>query len=100
MSNSGYKGISRFDYPGTHKPGHGYQVHFYWKGQVVYRRFHDETFGGPEEALEEALVFRSQMERRLRKPRSERWLRSSGTFLNGQRWVRQGWRVRRVPRAR
>ncbi len=89
MSNTGHKSITRFDRPGKHG-GHGFAVHFYWRGKRVYRRFHDGTWDGPEKALTAAIRHRDLMERRLKKPRSERWLRSVGTLKNGRRWRRMG----------
>lgn len=75
MSNTGYKSISRYEHPGRHG-GYGYQVHVIWKGRGLYRRISDSSMGGKRKALKEAMRVRAQFERRLRKPRTEKVIRS------------------------
>lgn len=69
MADSGYKSISR-----THNPGKkmfGWQVRVAFKGQLYTKFFNENFYGGPEQALKEALKYRDELEKQLGKPRSE-----------------------------
>jgi hypothetical protein len=70
MAKSGHKGISRIDQP--ERKTHGWYVRVRFNGKQCAKFFSDESNGGREEALEEAVRFRNRAEQELGKPRTDR----------------------------
>jgi hypothetical protein len=70
MAKSGYKSISRIDQ--AEKKNHGWYVRVYYKGEMHSKFFNDARYGGREEALDEAIRHRNEVEQKIGKPRSER----------------------------
>ena len=70
MAKSGYKSISRIDTPG--KRTHGWYVRVYFNRTMHSKFFSDSIYGGAEEALQEAIRHRDEIERKIGKPRTDR----------------------------
>lgn len=70
MAKSGYKGISRIDQ--EKRKTHGWYVRVRFNGISRSKFFSDETHGGREQALKQAVEHRNRTERELGKPRTER----------------------------
>jgi hypothetical protein len=70
MAENGHKSISRIDQP--KKRTHGWYVRVHFNRTTHTKWFGDATYGGPEEALAEAIQFRNETEARIGKPRTER----------------------------
>jgi hypothetical protein len=70
MADSGYKSISRIDQP--QKKHHGWYVRVNFKRKQYAKFFSDSKHGGREAALQAAVEYRNQTEKRIGKPRSER----------------------------
>ena len=67
---SGYKSISRIDTP--QKRTHGWYVRVYFNRTMHSKFFSDSRFGGPDEALAEAIRHRNEIEQKIGKPRTDR----------------------------
>ncbi len=65
-----YKSISRIDQP--KKRTHGWYVRVSYAGQQRVKFFSDRMYSGKDEALAEAVEFRNEAERELKKPRTDR----------------------------
>ncbi len=90
MSNTGYKGISR--YAVAEPPRHmkfGFAAYVGWQGKERRKFFSDKDYGGPHFALLEAIQWRNAMEDELGKPRTEKHLRASGVGFGGSPWKRK-----------
>ena len=72
MADSGYKNISRID--SEKKNMHGWYVRIFHKGVSHAKYFNDLKSGGREEALQDAIEYRNQLEKELGKPRTERYI--------------------------
>jgi hypothetical protein len=70
MADSGYKNISRMD-ARRNRPG-GWYVRVSFKKKMYAKFFSNVTYGGSEEALQEAIQYRDQLEKEIGKPRTER----------------------------
>jgi hypothetical protein len=70
VADSGYKSISRIDV--DEKKMHGWYVRVYFKNKMHAKFFSDSRFGGKDESLKEAVIYRNALEEKLGKPRSER----------------------------
>lgn len=70
MADSGYKSISRNDSP--RKKTHGWQVRVWFKGILYTKFFNDNFYASPEDALEDAIIYRDELEAELGKRRSEK----------------------------
>lgn len=70
MAKSGHKGISRIDQP--ERKTHGWYVRVRFNGTQRAKFFSDETHGGRDEALLQAVQFRNRAEHDLGKPRTDR----------------------------
>ena len=70
MADSGYKSISRID--ATTSKTHGWYVRVYYKGEMHSKFFSDSRFENKQVALEEAVKYRDELEKRLGKPRTDR----------------------------
>ncbi len=70
MADSGYKSISRIDV--NKKKMHGWYVRVYYKNVMYSKFFSDSRYENSDIALEEALIYRNKLEKKLGKPRSER----------------------------
>lgn len=70
MADSGYKSISRID--ATTSKTHGWYVRVYYKGVMNSKFFSDSRYGSSEQALEEAIQYRDELEKRIGKPRTDR----------------------------
>lgn len=70
MADSGYKSISRIDIP--NKKTHGWYVRVWYKGKMHSKFFSDKLYDCSEEALEAAVQYRNEIERKIGKPRTER----------------------------
>jgi hypothetical protein len=69
MTKSGYKGISRIDCPENKTVGWYVRVRL---GNVTKSKFiSDQKHGGKEQALQEAVACRNQLEKELGKPRTD-----------------------------
>jgi len=64
------KSISRIDQ--VEKSHHGYYVRVNFRGKQYRKFFSDKKYGGSEEALEEAVRHRNQLEEEIGKPRTDR----------------------------
>jgi len=78
------KGISRID---DDKRNHGWRVRVQWRGKFRSRRFADLYYGSAEKSLDAAVIWRDKAEDEMGKPRTERWIRSSGVHRGGKRWT-------------
>jgi hypothetical protein len=72
MADSGYKNISRID--SKKKNMHGWYVRIFHNGKSHAKYFNDIKSGGKEEALQDAIEYRNQLEIDLGKPRTERYI--------------------------
>jgi hypothetical protein len=72
MADSGYKNVSRID--SEKKNMHGWYVRIFHKGQYHAKYFNDLKSDGKEEALQDAVEYRNQLEAELGKPRTERYI--------------------------
>jgi hypothetical protein len=72
MADSGYKNISRID--AAQKNTHGWYVRIQFKGKSYARFFNDAYCGGSQEALQEAVEYRNQLEVEIGRERTERYL--------------------------
>jgi hypothetical protein len=70
MAKSGYKSISRIDTPS--KRTHGWYVRVYFNRTMHSKFFSDSVYGGSDEALQEAIQYRNELERKIGKPRTDR----------------------------
>ena len=69
MAKSGYKGVSRIDCPENKTVGWYVRVRL---GNVTKSKFiSDQKHGGKEQALQEAVACRNQLEKELGKPRTD-----------------------------
>ncbi len=75
MADSGYKNISRIDVDS--KNTHGWYVRIFHKGVSHAKFFSDSVYDGEELALREALEHRNELEKKLGKPRTERYVISA-----------------------
>jgi AP2 domain len=64
-----YKNITRIDHPA--KRTHGYNVRVSWQGQKYGKFFSDQKHGDGLAALDAAIAWRDQTERKIGKPRTE-----------------------------
>lgn len=85
------KNISRIDSP--EKRTHGWLVRVQFNKQRRAKLFSDSRYGGREEALEEAIQWRNQVEREMGKPRTERFV--VGTHPNNETGVLGVRRIRK-----
>lgn len=76
-ASSGHKNISRIDH--AKKYTHGWYVRITFGGTQHAKFFGDEAHGGRERALEKAVRFRNNLERKLGKPRTDRLVIANGT---------------------
>jgi hypothetical protein len=88
MAKSGHKGISRIDQP--ERKTHGWYVRVRFNGTQRAKFFSDETHGGRDEALAQAIRFRNRTEQELGKPRTDRLViasnpRNRSGFMGVQR---------------
>lgn len=72
MAESGYKNISRIDNP--KKRTHGWYVRVQFRGKSHSKFFSDILSGSSDEALQEAIEYRNQLEAEIGKPRTERYV--------------------------
>lgn len=70
MAKSGYKSISRIDTPS--KRTHGWYVRVYFNRTMHSKFFSDSIYGGSDEALQEAIRYRNELEKKIGKPRTDR----------------------------
>ncbi len=70
MAKSGHKSISRIDTPS--KRTHGWYVRVYFNRTMHSKFFSDSLYGDSEAALEEAIRYRDEVERKVGKPRTDR----------------------------
>jgi hypothetical protein len=70
MAKSKFKSISRIDTPT--KRTHGWYVRVYFNRTMHSKFFSDSLYGGSEEALEEAISCRNEIEQKIGKPRTDR----------------------------
>lgn len=67
-----YKSVSRIDQPEKHT--HGWYVRVRFNGNEVSKFFPDKQFGGKTKSLQSAIDFRDDTERKLGKPRTDRFV--------------------------
>ncbi|HVT05365.1 MAG TPA: AP2 domain-containing protein [Thermoanaerobaculia bacterium] len=67
-----HKSVSRIDQDEKHT--HGWYVRVRFRGKEVSRFFNDKLNGGKRKALREAITFRDELERRIGKPRTDRFV--------------------------
>jgi len=67
-----YKSVSRIDQEEKHT--HGWYVRVRFRGSEVSRFFNDKRHGGKRKALAAAVEFRDETERRIGKPRTDRFV--------------------------
>lgn len=88
--SSGYKSICRIDQP--KKRHHGWYVRVTWNKETRSKFFSDAKYDGKALALEEAVIYRNQLEQEMGKPRSERLViakpRRSNTGVRGVRRIK------------
>src|ERR1044072_2301610 len=70
MTKSGFKGISRIDQPS--RKTFGWYVRVNFNNKQVSKFFSDKANGGKQKALEQAVLFRDQAEKKLGRPRTDR----------------------------
>ena len=70
MAKSGFKGISRIDQESRNT--FGWYVRVMFNGKQVSKFFSDKVYGGRKEALEAAVEYRDQAEKKLGRPRTDR----------------------------
>lgn len=68
MARSGHKDISRID----SKKTHGWQVRITYQGKYYSKLFSDSLHGGRDKALERAILYRNQLEKKIGRPRTDR----------------------------
>jgi hypothetical protein len=66
------KSITRIDQPEKHT--HGWYVRVRYSGEEISRFFSDKAQGGKKKSLDAAVKFRDSTERRLGKPRTDRFV--------------------------
>lgn len=69
MTKSGYKGVSRID--SEQKKMHGWYVRVRLNNETKSKFLSDKLYGGKEAALEKAVEYRNELERKLGKPRTD-----------------------------
>jgi hypothetical protein len=67
-----YKSVSRIDQPEKHT--HGWYVRVRFNGKEIAKFFPDKQFGGKTKSLQGAVHFRDETERKLGKPRTDRFV--------------------------
>ena len=70
MAKSGFKGISRIDQESRNT--FGWYVRVMFNGKQVSKFFSDKVYGGRKEALEAAVEYRDEAEKKLGRPRTDR----------------------------
>jgi hypothetical protein len=70
MAKSGHKGISRIDQPSRNT--FGWYVRVMFNGKQVSKFFSDKLHGGKKQALDAAVQYRDQAEKKLGRPRTDR----------------------------
>lgn len=86
-----HKNITRIDHPAKHT--FGYNVRVTWKGQKYGKFFSDSVYGDRLAALDAAIAWRDETERKIGKPRTEHqvvgWHSRNKTGVVG---IRRRWR--------
>lgn len=72
-----HKSVSRIDQPEKHT--HGWYVRVRFNGKEISKFFPDKQFGGKSRSLQGAIEFRDETERKLGKPRTDRFVVGRGT---------------------
>ena len=70
MAKSGHKGISRIDQDSRNT--YGWYVRVMFDGKQVAKFFSDKMYGGKKKALDAAVQYRDEAERKLGRPRTDR----------------------------
>ena len=70
MTKSGFKGISRIDQPS--RKTFGWYVRVNYNNKQVSKFFSDKAHNGKQKALDKAVEFRDQAEKKLGRPRTDR----------------------------
>jgi hypothetical protein len=70
MAKSGHKGISRIDQPSRNT--FGWYVRVMFNGKQVSKFFSDKLHGSRKQALDAAVEYRDQAEKKLGRPRTDR----------------------------
>ncbi|HKQ06022.1 MAG TPA: AP2 domain-containing protein [Blastocatellia bacterium] len=70
MTKSGHKGISRIDQPSRNT--FGWYVRVMFNGKQVSKFFSDKVHGSKRQALDAAVTYRDEAEKKLGRPRTDR----------------------------